>query len=572
MVETDRVEAHGFRRDVALHQLAERKFDVLVVGGGITGAGVALDAAARGFATALVERGDFASGTSSQSSKLVHGGLRYLQHYEVGLVFQSLAERQNLLHNAPHLVRQQAFVIPVLGKGGVVDKTVARTYSLGLWMYDLFGGLRIGRLHRRLTAEEVHEHLPTLRLDRLVAGFMYFDAWADDARLTLAIARTAALDFGAVVANYAPAVALLKDNSRKVCGARIMPGGGPPEGIEVEARVVVNATGVWVDRLRDLDLREEHLIRPAKGIHIALSNERVPCDVAVVLPSPRDGRNVFVIPWDGKTYVGTTDTDYDGDFDSPLVEKDEVDYLLEAVNAAVTDPVRRSDVTGTWSGLRPLLATGRRSRTPSARTADLSRRHKVLESASGLLTITGGKLTTYRKMADDVVDAVARILGSDRAHCPTKHLVIRGSRELEDLQAPGAAARFGLSEAVFSHLLSRYGDQVAEVVEIARERPELSVVLTPQLPFIGAEVVYAARHEMAITLEDVVSRRMRVLSLDAPAASSIARSVAELMASELGWQSTKLENEVERFRSLAESSLSMLGETEERSQLQPSTR
>jgi glycerol-3-phosphate dehydrogenase len=559
-------------RAAALQQIAERQFDVLVVGGGITGAGVALDAAARGFATALVEKGDFAAGTSSESSKLVHGGLRYLQQYEVGLVFQSLAERQSLLHNAPHLVRRQLFVIPILGTGGVVDKTVARTYSLGLWFYDLFGGFQIGRFHRRLRAEEIQRHLPTLRLDLLVAGFMYFDAWADDARLTLAIAQTAALEFGAVIMNHAPAVALLKDASGKVRGARITPEDGPPGGIEVAARVVVNATGVWADAIRDLDVRQTHLIRPVKGIHVALPNEKLPCDAAVVLPSPRDGRNVFVIPWGDKTYVGTTDTDYQGDLDHPGVQTDEVDYLLEAVNAAVSKPVERSDVTGTWSGLRPLLAAGGRRRAPSARTADLSRCHKVLESPSGVVTITGGKLTTYRKMADDTVDAVARALGSDRRRCLTKHLVIRGSRNLQGLQRPGTAARFGLTEETFSHLLSRYGDQVGDVVDIVKERPEFSLRLSPKLPFLAGEVVYAARHEMAMTVEDVLSHRMRVLLLDARTAASIAKPVAELLARELGWDAARMDEEAARFTSLAESSLSMLGGTDEPSQPPKSTK
>ena len=551
-----------FDRTEALHRLRDEQFDVLVVGGGITGAGVALDAAARGLSTALVDKGDFGSGTSSASSKLVHGGLRYLQQYEVGLVFESLSERQTLLRNAPHLVQPLVFVIPLFGKGGVVDKTIARTYSLGLWMYDLFGGFRIGHRHQRVTASEVQGHLPTLRLDRLVAGFLYYDAHADDARLTLAITRTAAVDYGIVAVNHAPVLEILKDTTGRIYGARVTPEDSPIGEIEVRSRVVVNATGVWADELRDLDIRHTHVMRPAKGIHVAVPNAKLPCDVAVVLPSPSDGRNVFVIPWGGMTYVGTTDTAYDGDLDHPGVEASDVAYLLEAVNAAVSKPVRPQDITGTWSGLRPLLAgaPGRR-RPPSERTADLSRRHTVFESPSGLVTITGGKLTTYRKMAQDTVDAVVRQLGGEARRCSTKQLMVRGSRGVATLLQPGTAARYGVSEEVFSHLLSRYGDEVATVLDVISERPDLAERLSPSLPFLAGEAVYAARYEMATTVEDVLSRRMRALILDADAATSAAPRVAELLAAGFGWDQARIDSEVARFTSLAASTVSMLGET-----------
>ncbi len=473
------------------------------------------------------------------------------------MVFQSLAERQTLLRNAPHLVHPQLFVIPVMGKGGMRDKTVARTYALGLWMYDLFGGFRIGHLHRRATASEVHKHLPTLQLDRLVAGFVYFDARADDARLTLAIARTAAIEHGAVVLNHAPVVALLKDATGQVSGARVEPTDGPTGGIEVRARAVVNATGVWADRVLDLDHPQAGIIRPAKGIHVALPRDRVPCDAAVVLTSPRDGRSVTVIPWDDATYIGTTDTDFEGDFDHPGVEADEVDYLLETLNSAITDPVSSSEVTGTWSGLRPLLAGSPGRRKPSTRTADLSRRHKVLVSSSGLVTITGGKLTTYRKMAADTVDLVVRRLGMGPRRCQTKHLRILGARNLETVISQGAATT-AVSEEIFAHLLSRYGDEAPAVAALVTDRPELGQRLCNSQPFIGAEVVYAARCELANTVEDVLSRRIRVLLFDARTAATMARPVAELLAGELGWPGERVEREVSDFTALAESTLSML--------------
>ncbi|HXW31618.1 MAG TPA: glycerol-3-phosphate dehydrogenase/oxidase, partial [Acidimicrobiales bacterium] len=314
-----------FDRADSLARLAGERFDVLVIGGGVTGCGVALDAAARGLSTALVERHDFASGTSSKSSKMVHGGLRYLQQRDFRLVYESLHERQRLLDNAPHLVTPLPFLIPLFGHKGVVSKQVARAYSTALWLYDLTGGLRIGKRHQRLSKAEALAHLPTLRTDALVAGFLYYDAQADDARLTLTLARTAALEFGAVLANYAPATALLHDASGKVCGARIAPSlpvpGAPAEPeIEVRASVVVSATGVWADDVRALDeSHHPHSIRPAKGIHVTVPAAALPADIAAVVPVAGDRRSIFVVPWpDGEdVYVGTTDTDWDGGFDDP---------------------------------------------------------------------------------------------------------------------------------------------------------------------------------------------------------------------------------------------------------------
>jgi glycerol-3-phosphate dehydrogenase len=455
-------------------------------------------------------------------------------------------------------VQPLVFVIPLFGKGGVVDKTIARTYSLGLWMYDMFGGFRIGHLHKRVSADEVHAHLPTLRLDGLVAGFKYFDARADDARLTLAIVRTAAL-YGAAAANHAPVVELLKDEAGKVSGARIAPEDSSLGQIDVRARLVVNAAGVWADEIRDLEAPHRHVMRPAKGIHIAVPKAKLPCDAAVVLPSPSDGRNVFVIPWEGDTYVGTTDTAYEGSLDHPAVEEDDVAYLLEAVNAAVTDQVGSEDVIGTWSGLRPLLAAapGRR-RQPSERTADLSRRHTVISSERGLVTITGGKLTTYRKMAQDTVDAVARQLGNTSSRCSTKHLTIRGSGGIDALRQAGAAARYGTSEEIFDRLLSRYGDETPTVLDVIAERPEFGERISSEPLYLAGEVVYAVRHEMAVTVEDVLSRRVRLLLLDAQAASSAARPVAELMAGELGWSPERIEDEVASFTTLAASTLAVV--------------
>jgi glycerol-3-phosphate dehydrogenase len=516
------------------------------VGGGITGAGVALDAAARGLKTALVERADFAGGTSSKSSKLVHGGLRYLQQREVRLVYENLAERQRLLHNAPHLVAPLPFLIPLFGSDGVVNRAVSRAYSSALWLYDLTGGLRIGRRHRRIGVEEALAHVPTLRTDRLVAGFIYYDARTDDARLTLAIARTAVLDHGAVAANYAPVTGLLKDDGR-IRGARLDVGGAGP--IEVQASVVVNATGVWADRVRALDEgADPHSIRPAKGVHISVSRDKLPCDIAAVLPVPSDRRSVFVVPWGDEVYIGTTDTDYSGSLDDPRCEAEDIEYVLQAVNSWVTRPLTAADVTGVWAGLRPLLSDpgGRGARR--ARTADLSRRHQVSVSPSGLVSVTGGKLTTYRRMAADTVDEVVRVLGRGRRRSPTGSMPLRGAARTAELRQDGASARLGVDEHVVDHLVGRYGGEARAVLAMVHADPAMGAPLVQGLPYLRAEAAYAARYEMAHTLDDVLSRRTRATLLEQGATADAASEVADLVAPELGWTPAEVEYQITAFR------------------------
>ena len=532
----------SFDRATALRRLGEESFDVLVIGGGITGAGVALDAAARGLRTAMVERHDFASGTSSKSSKMVHGGLRYLQQRDVRLVYEALHERQRLLENAPHLVAPLPFLIPLFGRDGVVNKSVARAYAVALTLYDLTGGLRIGRRHRRVDAAEALAHLPTLRTDRLVAGFLYYDARADDARLTLCIARTAALDHGAVVANYCEVEGLVTDASGSVQGARVRPAvppGGPAgDTLEVRAKVVVNATGVWADDVRALEQKSHpHSLRPAKGVHVTVPRAKLPADIAAVVPVAGDRRSIFVVPWsDGDdVYLGTTDTDWDGSLDDPACLPRDVDYLLSAANHVITEPLEPHDVTGVWAGLRPLLAGGA-GHEVSARTADLSRRHRVQESEHGLVTVTGGKLTTYRKMAEDTVGVVVRRLGSQApsgAHrCPTRRLPLRGAAGLEHLRRPGAAAAFGLDPDVFAALVGRHGGETPEVLELASGRRDLLEPLVPGLPHLRVEALWAARQEMAMTTDDVLARRTRAALRRGGAAAATAPAVADLLAPE----------------------------------------
>jgi glycerol-3-phosphate dehydrogenase len=541
-------EQGAFTRERALERLADDTFDVLVVGGGITGAGVALDAASRGLRTALVERDDFASGTSSKSSKLVHGGIRYLQQHEYRLVYENLAERQRLLDNAPHLVTPIPFLIPLFGRAGVVNRSVARAYRSALWLYDLTGGVRIGRRHEKVSKAEALSHLPTLRGDDLLEGFLYWDARADDARLTLTVLRTAVLEHDATAANYCPATAFERGPDGRVSGARIEPVGGEP--ITVRASVVVNAAGVWADAVRTLDEgADPHSIRPAKGIHVTVPREALPCDIAAVIPVRKDHRSIFVVSWGEEVYLGTTDTRWEGPLDQPDCTPEDVEYILDAANAVTTKPLGPSDITGIWSGLRPLLAPVAGKRAPSERTADLSRRHTVRTSPSGVVTVTGGKLTTYRKMAEDTVDAAMAVLGGRRRRCVTKNLRLRGApagqgphradRRGETWSGPPADA----ASSAATHLAGRYGTETPAVLAVAEGRPELLEPLVPGLPYLGAEALYAVRAEMACTLADVLDRRTRASLRDARGAAAAAPAVAALVAPELGWDDARIASE-----------------------------
>jgi glycerol-3-phosphate dehydrogenase len=548
---------HPFRRADALRRLADEEFDVLVIGGGVTGAGVALDAASRGLRTALVEKGDFASGTSSKSSKMVHGGIRYLQQREFRLVYENLAERQRLLDNAPHLVSPLPFLIPLFGRDGVVSKAVARSYASALWLYDLTGGWRIGERHRQVSKTEALEHLPTLDTDHLVAGFLYFDARADDARLTLTILRTAAIEFGAVVANYCPVVRLITGSDGTARGA-VVASDTADQGTEVvvRARVVVNATGVWADTVRALDEGSDpHAIRPAKGVHVTVPADRMPCDIAAVIPVPTDHRSIFVVSWPGTdlVYLGTTDTDYTGPLDDPSCTPEDVDYLLEAANNVTTSDLTRADVTGIWSGLRPLLAPPAHGRHMSERTADLSRRHTVTTSTDGLVTVTGGKLTTYRRMAQDTVDVVVGRLGESprRRRCVTKSLPLLGAttrtRDPVTLAQPHA------------RLLGRYGTESAAVLALADGRPDLLDPAVPGLPYTKAELVYAVREEMVCSLDDVLSRRTRATIQLAQATMEAAPVLARLIAPDMGWDEATAADQAARFTASCQKELLTAG-------------
>lgn len=556
-----------FSRPRALEALTNGAFDLLVVGGGVTGAGVLLDAAARGLRAGLVEKGDFATGTSSKSSKLVHGGLRYLlSARDYGLVHEALVERQRLLANAPHLVRPLPFLIPLFGRDGAVNKSVAKVYSTGLWGYDVIGGLRIGKRHRRIGRDEASRLMPTLRTDRVVAGFIYWDARADDARLTLELARTAVLDHGAVALNHTPVRAVTHDGTGRVNGVRLGASevaGPSTDGLEIRARVVVNAGGVWSDDVRQLaEGTHPGTIRPAKGVHITLPLEKLPTEVAVVLPVPKDRRSVFVVPWGNRVYVGTTDTDYSGSLEDPQCTGEDIRYLVEAVNASVSSPISDSDILGSWAGLRPLIKAA-----ATERTADLSRRHAVTKTAEGLVNVTGGKMTTYRRMAADAVDAAVTELPNDGSsgrrarRSPTKRLRLHGAVDPGPAAAaltPRLADLISARElstpmdAVAEHLVGRHGSDAGAIADLIAERPALAEALVAGLPYLAAEAVWAARSEMAATVEDVLSRRTRALLLDREAAAEAAPAVAALLAPELGWDEAEREAQVSHFLALVE--------------------
>jgi glycerol-3-phosphate dehydrogenase len=529
-----RGEPHRFDRDDALRRLGEEQFDVLVIGAGATGAGVALDAASRGLRTALVDRGDFAAGTSSLSSKMIHGGIRYLQQLELRLVYQSLSERQRLLQNAPHLVRPLPFVMVIYNAGGMIPRFAAWGLDPVLWFYDLTGGARIGHRHRRLGRDETVGHMPILDGSQIHSSYRYYDAQVDDARMTLAIIRTAALDHGAAVANHAPVVALRRGRSGRLEGATIDARGHGP--IEVRSRAVVNATGVWIDTVDALDGDATTDVRPARGVHIVVPRTVLGNDAAVVMSVPGKRSSVFAVPWGEHAYIGTTDTDYDGDLDEPYCTAADMRFLLDGINASTTSEVTPDDVVGTWAGLRPLL----RSAT-DAKTADLSRRHRVTRSASGLVTVAGGKLTTWRRMAEDTVDEVLDLSGR-KAACRTKRLALHGAQGWDRVEAGP------VTSAARDHLVGRYGSEAASVMRLVSDDASLGEPLVAGLPYLRAEAVFAARHEMALTLDDVLGRRTRARLLARDASAEAADAVAELVGGVLGWSAQERADQVRTYR------------------------
>ena len=531
--------------------MAHEPVDVLVIGGGITGAAIARDAALRGFRTALVEKGDFGSGTSSVSSRLIHGGLRYLEQYDFHLVLEASRERRVLLRIAPHLVRPLPFVFP-LYRGARVPLWKLRC---GLWLYDLLAAFRNVRVHRWLGRKATLRLEPGLRDRDLRAAGLYYDAQTDDARLVLATMRSAA-QAGAQVANYAEAVSLVKpDGHVRGATVRDLLSGDTRT---VRSLIVVNACGPWVDQLRRLDEPDATpVLRLTKGAHVAVPRQRLGNTHAITLTSPIDGRVMFVLPWEEaeQSYIGTTDTDEDVSPDDVRATADDVVYLLRSANAFFPQArLSPHDVVATWAGLRALLR-------PDGHLApsQVSREHRIIESASGLLTIAGGKLTTHRAMAQELVDRVAARLGvldgrPHAPHPPTHRLPLPGG-ETADLDGLAkAAVERGASETIARHLVGRYGSEAAAVLNLVDRDRALGGRIVAGRPELWAEVVHAIEREMAVRLSDVLVRRLHLFYKTRDQAVPVTSAVADRMAGALGWDGSRRAEELAAYLQLVKRS------------------
>ena len=506
-------------------QGASDPWDFIIVGGGATGLGCAVEAASRGYRTLLLEGHDFAKGTSSRSTKLVHGGVRYLQQGNVALVLEALKERGLLIRNAPHLVHDLPFVVPSY------EWWEGPFYGIGLKMYDLLAGKAGFEPSERLTKEETLEYLPTLEPEGLRGGTIYYDGQFDDARLAISLARTAA-DHGAVLLNYMRVIGLTKAPRGEVIGVEVR-NEETDEEHEIQARAVINATGVFADIIRRMDdAGAPELVTVSQGVHIVLSKDFLPGDAAIMVPKTDDGRVLFAIPWQDRLLVGTTDTPLDEASLEPRPLEEEIEFLLRhAAKYLVKDPTP-TDVLSIFAGLRPLVGNPENE----GGTAGISREHALLISKSGLVTITGGKWTTYRKMGEDTIDKAAVVAGLDERPSVTNTLHLHGYHPASE-----ALGQF-----------REYGSDAEQLVELLKEDLRYAEPLHPNLPFLVGEIVWAARHEMARTVEDVLSRRTRSLLLDAQASIEAAPFVAALLAETLGHGEAWVEEQVEAYTELAE--------------------
>ncbi|MCI4667692.1 MAG: glycerol-3-phosphate dehydrogenase/oxidase [Bacteroidia bacterium] len=504
----------------------DRVWDLVIVGGGSTGLGVAIDAISRGYSVALLEKVDFAKGTSSRSTKLVHGGVRYLAQGDVFLVMEALKERGRLLKNAPHLTRNQSFVIPVYTWFDLVQ------YTVGLTLYDLLaGGLSLGRSHF-INKEKTLEYIPTINPDGLKGGVVYYDGQFDDSRLALSAAQTAAAE-GAAILNHFEVKSLLKDDSGKVEGveAKDLETG---KSYKLQARAVVNATGVFVDDILQMDApAQRKMIRPSQGVHVVLDRSFLPSDHAIMIPKTSDGRVLFCVPWHDKVVVGTTDTLLEEPSEEPKALEKEIDFILETAQANLAKKPQRSDVLATFAGLRPLAAPKEEGKS----TKEISRSHKVLVSESGLLTVTGGKWTTFRKMGEDTIEKAVKLGRLERKESNSVKQHFYGYSEENNLP----------------EYLRVYGTDVAKIRELEALNPQWSELLHPDHPYTVAQLIFAIREEGALTVEDFLARRIRLLFLDSEAAVSVAPKVAQVMATELGKDASWIDSQIASFLKTAES-------------------
>jgi glycerol-3-phosphate dehydrogenase len=544
------------RRADQVERLRTELFDLVIVGGGITGAGIALDAATRGLRVALVEKYDFASGTSSRTTKLIHGGLRYLAQRWFRLTREALAERSVLQQLAPHLVEPIPFVYPIYNKRFEVWRV-----NTGLWLYDLMAGLRRTKVHRRLSRDETLRRVPGLKAEGLRASFVYYDARTDDSRLVVEVLK-AAVSYGAVVANYVAAETIAEDEFglRGITARDLVSG----EVFPVRGFKVVLATGIWLNELLSAGGWNQPRVRPAKGVHLVVPRERLGSDMAVVFPTP-DNRLMFVVPWQGQTLVGTTDTDYAGPLDAPRADDGDVSYILAVVNAAFPGlNLTPSDIISVMAGLRPLVDTG------ESTTANVSREDRVFEAPNGVVAIAGGKLTTYRRMGRKVVDLVVNRLRDEgrlrkKARSRTADVLIGGyperprrrvGRLLRIPRLPRFARRRpatlpiappSLTPETGRRLWRTYGANWQAIVDLVGENPSLGTPVIPGLDILRAELVFAVRHEMAQTLLDILARRTHLAALDRNQARDVAAEVARLVGPELGWSEAEQKRQVEQF-------------------------
>jgi glycerol-3-phosphate dehydrogenase len=543
-------------REKALEALTAERFDVVVVGGGITGAGVALDAASRGYSVAIVERDDWAIGTSSRSSKMVHGGLRYLQNFDLGLVREALLERQLMVQLAPHLVYPTPFLVPTVGE----DRR-SRMLGIGLNMYDVMATTRVGQArrereareaagdywapdrHRTVPGEEAVELIPALEPLDPSGAYLFYDCQTDDARLVLTILGEAER-FGALCLNRAEVTGLREDEG--LAAGVLCTDLESRSEFEIEAANVVNATGVWADRLRPEEIHAEEeipRIAPSRGTHLTLSPQKLRLNEAACIVPAGEERTIFALPWYGRPLIGTTDNDFDGDIAHPRPAADDIAYLLGAVSEFFGIELGAADVTGAFAGVRPLISTG-----DPRKSVDISRKAELYETSSGLLTITGGKLTTWRRMAKQVVDRMVERQGRI-APCRTAEVPLGMAAGAGDLDPPDELSASELPEGCRDLLAFRYGHAARRVLQAAAERPELARPIVDGEPDLLAEAVVAARLEQARSVADVLLRRTRLGLLVAPqlrTAESV-MPVAEALAGELGWDPARTGAEAQRW-------------------------
>ena len=515
------------KRDLLLNKVKNNPnkiWDVIIIGGGATGLGSAVDAASRGYETLLVEQADFAKGTSSRSTKLVHGGVRYLAQGDLSLVFEALHERGLLFRNAPHLVRNQKFIIPIY------EWWEGPFYNIGMKVYDgMAGKLGIGP-SEKISKEETLKAIPNLDENGLLGGVIYYDGQFDDSRLAVNLAQTA-VENGAVVLNYAKAVEFIKNDFGLLEGI-IFEDVESGEQHTVKGRTVVNAAGVFADDVTKLDdPSARRMIQPSQGVHIVLDNSFLQGDAAIMIPNTSDGRVLFAVPWHGKVIVGTTDTPIESHSLEPRALEEEIEFLISTSSKYLKKDPSRKDVQSIFAGLRPLAAPD-----GDKNTKEISRKHMITVSRSGLITVTGGKWTTYRRMAEDVVNKAIQVGALDEKECVTKHMAIHGYVKNIDFSKP----------------FYYYGAERGKINELIIADKNLSEKIHPDLPYLKAEIIWAVRNEMARTVEDFLARRVRALFLDARTSIEAAPVVAEIMAAELNYDKNWVKQQIEEFNKLAQ--------------------